>query len=61
MMEDNELSPSITSPANSLCSTLDLENGKDKIRDLAYDPNFQVLQSFMYSQNGFYSIYQEYH
>lgn len=44
-MGDNELSLPITSPANSLCSTLDQEIGKDKIRDLAYDQNFQTLIS----------------
>lgn len=45
LMDDNELSLCIKSPANSLYSTLDQERGKDKIRDLVYERNSQTLVS----------------
>ena len=43
--EDNELNLCIKSPASQLYSTLDQQNkGKDKIRDLVYERNSQVIK-----------------
>lgn len=43
--EDNDLNLCVKSPAKRLCSTLDPEKGKDKIRDLVYERNSQTLVS----------------
>ena len=40
--EDNDLHLCVKSPAKRLCSTLDPEKGKEKIRDLVYERNSQV-------------------